>query len=112
MYQPGDVVTCKFFFNDDPTQFKYRPALVIQVIKPGLVFLIAQITSNDRRHELCGHWVDEKSKECKAMGLKLSSFINLSNLKTVPTNLIGKLIGKCPIMTELKELGKTRGIIF
>ena len=112
MFQPGDVITVKYYFNGDAGPFKLRPALILQVLQPGAVFKIAQITTTNRSHELCGIWVDDKSKEFRAMGLKSSSFVNLSNLKTVPFSLIHKLIGKCPLMNELKELGKIRGIVF
>ena len=112
MYNPGDVVLCKFPNDKPPPPFKSRPALVVSILHAGSLFNVAPITTVNRSHVQCGQWIDEKHSAFNAMGLALPSFVNLSGIKPVPTTLIIKLIGTCPIMAALKKDADLRGIKF
>ena len=110
MYQPGDVVLCKFPFRQDPSQFTVRPALVMRVINNWISYKLAQITSTDRRDKLCGAWIKQKSNEGMKMRLRNDSFINLSNILEVPAFGISRLLGNCPVMADLEKICVNHGI--
>ena len=111
MYKVGDVVFCRFPYREDPTQFTNRPALVMKVLNQGTYYMLAQITSTDRRNsQLIGYWVEQKSKENFSMNLKTDSFINLSNILKAPSHSLVRLLGKCPIMPALEKLCKDSNI--
>jgi len=84
----------------------------MKVIKDGEIYKLAQITSSDRRNELCGYWVEHKSKENKSMNLRFDSFINLTSIMIVDELGIDHYIGKCPLMKELDELCKKARITY
>jgi len=109
MYQPGDVVLCKFPYQDNPTKYKSRPALVLSDLSDG-DYLLAQITSTDRRGELTGLWVLKDSKEGVQMGIRNDSFINLSNVARVRQYVINRLIGSFPDMDAIEDMCKENGI--
>src|SRR5690242_283515 len=104
-YQVGDVVLCNFPLREDPSKFTLRPALVTNVLGNDM-YRCAQITSNDRTGSLTGKWILMNSKEGKQMGLKMDSFVSLTNILPVPDYAIKKLLGNCPIIKELIDTCK------
>lgn|SRR5690606_30171564 len=111
MYQPGDVVLCNFPFQEDPTQFKKRPALILRCLSNNR-YLIAQITSTDRRDQCAGLWIQRISFAGIKMNLRMDSFLNLSRIIDVPDFAIDRLLGICPIMKEVNKACTRHGITY
>ena len=41
----GDVIICRFPFDDEPSKVKIRPAVVMDLTASGLVVLVIKVTS-------------------------------------------------------------------
>jgi hypothetical protein len=74
------------------------------------LYRCAQITTTDRSYSLAGVVVKKDSNEGKQMRLKFDSFICLSNILIVKEFAFIRLMGYCPIIDELIQMCKTRGI--
>lgn len=105
-FSPGDIVVVKFPYREDPIMFSVRPAMIISKHGDDHYYM-SQITCTNRTGELKGEWIDEKSKEYKAMKLKKPSFINLENILSVHKALINYGTGgKYPDFEKLVKLYK------
>lgn len=114
IYKVGDVVWCKFPFEDDPTKFKQRPGLIVNVTTVGSstyyhMAKITSATSNDIGH--VGRIVKSFSKAGKDMNLVSDSFIHLDKIARLRDFAIIRLHGVCPIMPELIAICTAKGIL-
>ncbi len=103
-FLPGDIIVVDFPYEENPSIFKSRPALVISKID-ATHYLIAKITKTNLVGKIKGEWIDEKSKEYLSMRLNFPSFIRLENLISIPVSLIKKgPIGKYPDIENLLKI--------
>ena len=111
-YLAGDVVLCKFPYQENPTLFALRPGLIMKVEMLGSTpfFHTAKITTTDNSHYIIGKWVAASSKEGKQMKLDNDSFIHLQNIARLPLFAIVRYKGNCSFMDELNSLCKKNGI--
>lgn len=112
-YLVGDVVLCKFPYQENPTLFTQRPGLIMKVEMIGSTpfFHSAKITTTDNSHYIIGKRVVASSKEGKQMRLDQDSFIHLENIARLPLFAIVRYKGNCTFMDELYSLCKKNGIM-
>lgn len=110
LYLPGDIVLCNFRRQETPSITEPRPGLILS-FNDG-IYKIAQITSTDRRNQLKGRWIDDKSEEGIKMKLKNPSFINLENVARISNMSKGiiRYLGHCPLMDELIQYAMDNGL--
>ncbi|MDA3821376.1 MAG: type II toxin-antitoxin system PemK/MazF family toxin [Bacteroidales bacterium] len=100
-YQPGDVVSCYFPF-DDKAVAKLRPGLVIG-IDSETIYVVSKITSKDRSKNYPGEIIPAGSELQKIMGLDQESFINMGNIKRLPKTMIKDKIGVYELWEDFEE---------
>ena len=103
MYQPGDVVFCKFPYEENPKLFVDRPGLILSLLADGR-YRIVKITKVNKSDKYPGLWIKMNSSEGRAMRLSYDSFINLSRIAVVPEFGIRRYLGHCPLMNEIKKI--------
>lgn len=92
LYSPGDVVLLPFPYEEDPSKFKYRPALIID-INDGIKLATLKITGTNKISQKKGMWVEKDSKRGMLMGLTKDSFIDCSRIVKVDEFEITQMIG-------------------
>lgn len=99
-FLPGDVVSCFFPQEEDPSITDWRPALVIDSFWQGnqAFYRLVKITRTNNSHRFAGKWVTASSKEGRSMKLTDDSFIHYKRVASVPDFGNGNIRyrGTCP----------------
>ena len=104
-YSKGDVILVRFPFAD-LTEYKKRPALVIQseAVATGLEqWLVAKITSNLDRTGDSRVLVGKDSAEGHEMGLLTDSVIVLDHIATVVDREVDQVLGRCSDLSKIDD---------
>jgi hypothetical protein len=112
-YQVGDIVECRYPYQDDPLQWTKRPGLILKIEMKGTTpfFVTAKITTSVKNADkFIGKVVTVKSVAGRSMRLTADSFIHLENIALLPLNAILRYTGHCPIVAEIHEICKNKGI--
>lgn len=99
-FSPGDIIIANVPFEENPTLFKLRPAMVVSM-EENNQYSIAKITKTDLTGKFKGEWIEFNSFHYKAMRLDFPSFIKLEALILIPRSSIVKRIGKYPNIEKL-----------
>ena len=99
-YEPGDVLIVRFPFQEDPTKFKIRPALLLSV--EGDTYTVCRITKTNRSGSNKGEWIHSDTLVGGELGLNCDSFIDLDTIRHIRASFI--IHHKSPI-GEYRELG-------
>ena len=84
----GDVVICKFPFDDKPGKIKVRPAVVIDINARGLVVLVLKVTSRPPKNKY-----DYELANWDLAGLHKESTVRSNKEELILRNDIAKRIG-------------------
>lgn len=103
-FKRGDVALAYLRFEEDSSQTKLRPVVIIEVYSDSC--FSCMVTTNDRSGTKKGFWVEKDSEDAKKMGLDFSSFINAERTETIENIMFldKPAIGKCPFIDELEDM--------
>ena len=88
----GDVVICKFPFDDSPDKIKVRPAVVMEITAGGLVVLVLKATSKPPRNRF-----DYKLVDWDLAGLHKESTVRSNKDELILRSDVAKRIGSLTI---------------
>ena len=105
-YERGDVLTVHYVYFDNKLGKlvdKPRPVVVYEESSHD-ERLVIQITKKDRSDKLPGIWVEKNSDAGRKMGLKMDSFINVTETVEITFDDVIETIGRCPFMDQIDKL--------
>ncbi len=105
-YQRGDVLLVHYVFEDRSTGElvnKPRPVVVFEESSHN-ERLVIQCTKKNRSDKLPGIWVLKDSPEGKKMGIKMDTFINVTEMIEIAFDDVIERLGSCPFMERIDDL--------